>query len=279
MEYFITNEQITTFGGWLKATDHASGTIAKYLRDVRAFAGWLGGKDVTRERVLAWREWLLTQYRPVTINSMLAAVNSFFCFCGWTECRVSFLKIQRQLFRDTSRELTRSDYERLLLTARTRGQERLALLMETIGSTGIRVSELRYITVETAQRGRAEITLKGKIRSILLPRKLCRKLLQYARSNKIAAGEIFLTETGRPLSRRQIWSEMKRLSIAAGVNKSKVFPHNLRHMFAAVFYRTCRDVALLSDVLGHSTIETTRIYLLTTGEEHRRQLDRLGLVL
>lgn len=279
MDNFITNEQITAFGGWLKATDHATGTIEKYQRDIRAFALWLSGKSVTRERVLAWREQLLAQYKPVTINSMLAAVNSFFGFCGWVDCRVSFLKIQRQLFRDTSRELTRSDYERLLHTARSLGQERLALLMETIGSTGIRVSELRYITVETAKRGRAEITLKGKIRSILLPKKLCRKLLQYARSRKITTGEIFLTESGNPLSRRQIWSEMKRLSTAAGVDQSKVFPHNLRHMFAVVFYRTCRDVALLSDVLGHSAIETTRIYLLTTGEEHRRQLDRLELVL
>lgn len=279
MEYFITNEQITAFGGWLKATGHASGTVEKYLRDVRAFALWLGGRSVTKERVLAWREQLLTQYKPVTINSMLAAAGSFFCFCGRPECKVSFLKIQRQLFRDTSRELTRSDYERLLRTARALGQERLALLMETIGSTGIRVSELRYITVETAKRGRAEITLKGKIRSILLPTKLCRKLLQYARRRMITAGEIFLAEGGKPLSRRQIWSDMKRLSTAAGVDRSKVFPHNLRHMFAVVFYRSCRDVALLSDVLGHSSIETTRIYLLTTGEEHRRQLDRLGLVL
>ncbi len=279
MEYFITSEQIAAFGDWLRATDHASDMIEKYQRDVRAFAVWLDGRSVTKAQVLAWREQLLAQYKPATINSMLAAVNCFFGFCGWPECRVSFLKIQRQLFRDTSRELTRSDYERLLHTARTLGQERLALLMETIGSTGIRVSEVQYITVETAKRGRAEITLKGKIRSILLPKKLCRKLLQYARSRKITTGEIFLTESGKPLSRRQIWSDMKRLSVTAGVEPSKVFPHNLRHMFAVVFYRTCRDVALLSDVLGHSTIETTRIYLLTTGEEHRRQLDRLGLVL
>lgn len=279
MEHFIATEQIDAFGDWLRMTDHAAGTVEKYLRDVRCFAQWLGESRLSGERTLAWREQLRLRCKPATVNSMIAAVNCFLRFCGREECRVPFLRIQRQLFRDTSRELTRSDYERLLHTARSLGRERLALLMETIGSTGIRVSELRYITVETAARGRADIALKGKIRSILLPKKLCRKLLRYAGSRKIQTGEIFLTDSGRPLSRRQIWSEMKRLSAAAGVDQSKVFPHNLRHMFAVVFYRTCRDVALLSDVLGHSAIETTRIYLLTTGEEHQQQLDRLGLVL
>ena len=189
-----------------------------------------------------------------------------------------YLKIQRRLFRDDSRELTRPEYDRLLAAAREQGRERLALLLETICATGIRVSEVRYVTVETARTGRAEIALKGKIRTILLPGKLCRKLLKYARRQKIASGEIFLTRSGRGLSRKQIWAEMKSLCAKAGVAPTKVFPHNLRHLFARTFYRVCRDVARLADVLGHSSIETTRIYLISTGAEHAGTLERMGLV-
>ena len=192
--------------------------------------------------------------------------------------RVKPLRIQRRLFRDDSRELTRPEYLRLLETARTQGRERLALLLETICGTGIRVSEVRYVTVEAVYRGRAEISLKGKIRTILLPGKLCRKLLKYARKQKIASGEIFLTRNEKGISRRQIWAEMKALCDKAGVAPSKVFPHNLRHLFARTFYRVCRDVAKLADVLGHSSIETTRIYLISTGTEHAGTLARLGLV-
>ena len=191
---------------------------------------------------------------------------------------MKFLKIQRRLFRDDSRELTRPEYDRLLAAAREQGRERLALLLETICATGIRVSEVRYVTVETARTGRAEIALKGKIRTILLPGKLCRKLLKYARRQKIASGEIFLTRSGRGLSRKQIWAEMKSLCAKAGVAPTKVFPHNLRHLFARTFYRVCRDVARLADVLGHSSIETTRIYLISTGAEHATTLERMGLV-
>lgn len=253
--------------------------MAKYLRDVSAFARWLGGVPVTKELAAGWKEHLRSQgYAPATINSMLAAINGLFHFLGWDECRVKFLKIQRRLFRDAGRELTRPEYDRLLETARARGQERLALLMETICATGIRVSEVRYITVEAVQRGRAEISLKGKIRTILLPGKLCRKLLKYARKHKTVSGEIFLTRNGTPLSRRQIWAELKRLCKYAGVESSKVFPHNLRHLFATTFYKACKDIARLADVLGHSSIETTRIYLVTSGAEHARQMERLGLV-
>ena len=182
------------------------------------------------------------------------------------------------MFREQSRELTRADYDRLITAAQARGRDRLALLMETICATGIRVSEVKYITVEAAKAGRAEIALKGKIRVILIPNKLCRKLLKYAKKNKTASGEIFLTRNGTPMSRRQIWAEMKGLCRAAGVAPSRVFPHNLRHLFAGAFYRATRDIVKLADVLGHSSIETTRIYLLTSGAEHQRQLDRLGLV-
>ena len=209
---------------------------------------------------------------------MLAAVNAFFRFAGWEECRVRALRLQRRMFREPERELSREEYLRLLETARGRGQERLALLMETICATGIRVSEVRDITVEAVRAGRAEIALKGKIRTILLPGKLCRKLRKYAAARGIASGQVFLTRTGNSLSRKQIWAEMKALCQAAGVPASRVFPHNLRHLFARAFYRACRDVAKLADVLGHSSVETTRIYLLSTGAEHARYLEGLGLV-
>ena len=209
---------------------------------------------------------------------MLSAVNRLLKFLGREECRVRSLRIQRRTFREQSRELTRGEYQRLLDTAAGLGRERLALLMETICATGIRVSEVQYITVEAARAGRTEIRLKGKIRTILLPSKLCRKLLKYARKQKTASGEIFLTRSGAPVSRRQIWREMKALCKEAGVEASKVFPHNLRHLFATAFYRACRDIVKLADVLGHSSIDTTRIYLMTTGAEHARQMEKLGLV-
>lgn len=272
-------EQITAFERYLRTEERSSGTIEKYLRDVRAFAVWLNGRIVTKETAAGWKEHLLDRhYAPVTINSMLAAINAFFRFVGWEDCRVKFLKIQRRMFREASRELSREEYDRLLSTAHTLGRDRLALLMETICASGIRVSEVRYITVEAARQGQTEIALKGKIRTILLPDKLCRKLLKYARHKKIASGEIFRTESGKSLGRRQIWAEMKQLCKYAGVAPSKVFLHNLRHLFATTFYRACRDISRLADVLGHSSIETTRIYLLTTGSEQVKQMDQLGLV-
>ncbi len=279
MEYFITEEMVAGFSAYLLQEERAGGTIGKYLHDVRAFAAWLNGGPVTKETVTEWKRCLLAQqYVPATINSMLAALNGLFRFLGWEDCRVKFLKLQRRLFRESSRELTRSEYDRLIAAAQQRGQERLALLLQTICATGIRVSEVRYITVKAARQGRAEISLKGKIRTILLPDKLCRKLLKFAEKQKKASGEIFLTRSGNSLSRRQIWAEMKRLCAHAGVEPSKVFPHNLRHLFATTFYRACKDIARLADILGHSSLETTRVYLLTTGTEHRSQLERLMLV-
>ena len=214
-----------------------------------------------------------------TVNASLAALNYLFNFLGWADCRTHYLKIQRRLFRETGRELDRADYEKLIAAALGLGRERIALVMETICATGIRVGEVRYITVEAVRAGSATISLKGKIRTILLPGKLCKKLLKYARKQKITSGEIFLTGGGKPMSRCQIWAEMKRVCKAAGVDSSKVFPHNLRHLFATVYYRIYKDIVKLADILGHSSVETTRIYLLTTGQEHRRQLERLKLVL
>ena len=275
----ITTQQLTTFARHLRQAERSPGTIENYLRHVRAFAAWLAGRPVTKEAAADWKEYLLDKgYCPNTINAMLGGLNRFFAFAGWNECQVKSLRLQRRLFRDDSRELTRAEYDRLIAAAHALGRERLALLMEAICATGIRVSEVKYLTVEAVERGRAEIALKGKIRTILIPGKLRRKLLKYAHKNKTASGEIFLTRNGKGMSRKQIWAEMKAICEKAGVAPSKVFPHNLRHLFARTFYKVCRDVAKLADLLGHSSIETTRIYLISTGAEHARQLERLGLV-
>lgn len=275
----ITRERMDSFGRYLSQEERSRGTVEKYLRDVRELAAWLGGREVTKEGLSQWKEVLRDRGRaPATINGKLAAVNSFLGFLGWTDCRVKALKLQRRLFRETGKELTRQEYGRLVEAAKTMGKERLVLLMETICATGIRVSEVRFITQEAARTGRAEISLKGKVRTILLPGKLRRKLLQYARKHKIASGELFLTRSGRPLSRKQIWAEMKNLCRGAEVEATKVFPHNLRHLFARRFYEVCRDIVKLADVLGHASMETTRIYLVSTGAEHERVLEKLGLV-
>ena len=277
--YILTCDLLQNYAYWLRREERCEGTVEKYLRDIRAFAVWLEGRPVTKELAAGWKAHLVEAgYAPVTINSMLSAMNGLFRFLDWEDFRVKFLKVQRRLFRDEARDLTRPEYVRLLDTARSLGRDRLALLMETICATGIRVSEVHHITVEAARRGRAEIASKGKVRVILLPNKLCRKLLKYAQKQKTVSGEIFLTGNGKPLTRRQIWAEMKRLCRRSGVAPSKVFPHNLRHLFAKAFYQASHDIVKLADVLGHSSIETTRIYLISTGAEHQRQLERLGLV-
>lgn len=275
----LTPDRISAFIRHLKAAEHSEGTIQKYQRDIQAFAHWLGEKPMTKEAAAGWKEYLTErQYCPATINSMLAAINAYFNFSGRPELRVNYLRIQKRMFRSEKRELTRLEYTRLLEAAARLGRERLVLLMEAICATGIRVSELQYITVEAARSGQTEISLKGKIRTILLPGKLCRKLLRYAKKQNISSGAVFRTRSGGLLSRKQIWAEMKSLCVSAGVTPTKVFPHNLRHLFARMFYKAAKDVAKLADVLGHSSIETTRIYLISTGAEHVRYLDQLGLV-
>ena len=280
MEYRTsTVEQIREFSRYLREEERETATIDKYSRDVKDFFIWLKDREISRERMGEWRGYLLQAGRkPVTINGKLSALNKFFSFLGRNDCRTKYLKIQRILFRSTEKQLSKQEYIRLMETAHSLGRERLALLMETICATGIRVSEVKYITAEAIRAGRTEIALKGKIRTILLPGKLCRKLKKYAGKRKIVSGEVFLTRNGKGMSRRQIWAEMKSLCEKAGVAPSKVFPHNLRHLFAQTFYRVCRDVAKLADVLGHSSIETTRLYLISTEAEHVRQMERMGLI-
>ncbi|EOQ36275.1 tyrosine-type recombinase/integrase [Butyricicoccus pullicaecorum] len=271
--------QLFAFVDHLRGEERSEGTTQKYLRDVRKFLNWLQQRMLNKNEVSNWKAQLLSDgYAPETVNSMVVALNRFLSFIDRTDCRVRTLRIQRKLFRRQERELTRSEYERLVETAKGTGKERLALLLESIAATGIRVSEVQYLTVEAAKTGRTEISLKGKIRVILLPHKLCRKLLKYARKQKTVSGQIFLTRNGKSMSRKQIWAEMKALCKAAGIAADKVFPHNLRHLFAREFYKICRDVVKLADILGHSSIETTRIYLLSTGEEHVKQLSRLRLI-
>lgn len=273
----VTPQGISSYCADLRAQEREAGTIDKYRRDLTALAAFLDGEELTAESAAAWKTHLLQDHAPRTVNAMLAAVNGFCRFMDW-RISTKYLKIQHQTFREAGRELTRAEYDRLLAAAKQSGQTRLALIMETLCATGIRVSELRYITVEAARAGRATVHLKGKIRTILLPQKLCRKLTKYAQKQKTATGEIFLTGSGRGISRRQVWFELKRLCRAAGVAESKVFPHNLRHLFATVFYAACRDIARLADMLGHSSIETTRIYLTISADEQLRQLERLRLV-
>ena len=274
----LTPAILKSFQAELIKQERAFATIEKYMHDIRTFYSWLGNREVTPETVHEWKKSLTERFSPGTVNGKLAALNALFTFTGWTDCRARSLKLQRRAFRDDARELTRDEFYRLVNTAERLDKERLALLLEAIGSTGVRVSEVKYFTVEAARLGRAEIALKGKIRTILLPGKLCRKLLKYARKQKIASGEIFLTGSGKPINRKQIWAEMKALCKQAGVEPGKVFPHNLRHLFAQTFYHQTHDVVKLADVLGHSSLSTTRIYLISTGAEHRKELEKLQLV-
>lgn len=274
----ITAEIIAAFDGHLRERELAAGTVENYLRHVRAFAAFLAGLVPTRELVAQWRKHLQADHSVETVNGMLVSLNSFFHFSGLEECVTKLLRVQHKAYRDESRELTREEYLRLLDAANKAGKARLALLMETICGMGLRVSEVRFITVEAAQAREAEVSLKGKVRRIIIPGKLAKKLLKYAKKNKITSGPIFVTAKGKSLSRRQIWAEMKKLCKVAGVEPAKVFPHNLRHLFAQAFYRASHDIAHLADVLGHSSINTTRIYLISTGDEHRRQIEALGLV-
>ena len=272
----ITEEQIQNYSQHLIRDEKSTATVEKYLRDVRAFLVYVGAMAITKEVTVAYKRHLLESYAPRSINSMLASVNSFLIFIGRSDCKVKALKLQRQVFCAEEKELTKAEYEKLLKAAEK--NEQLRLVMQTICATGIRVSELRFFTVEAVKCGEVIVSCKAKTRTIFIPGKLRKRLLDYAGKQKIRSGVIFLTRNGKPLDRKTIWAQMKGLCKAAGVKPGKVFPHNLRKLFARTFYGIEKDIAKLADILGHSSIDTTRIYIMTTGTEHRRKIERLGLV-
>lgn len=270
-------KQVEAFHQYLRREEKSAATVEKYLRDVRVFCDFVGRRAVTKDVVLDYKQYLREEgYAVRSINSMLAAVNSYLIYIGKPECRVKSLKLQKQVYCTEEKELSRGEYERLLKAAEKK--EQLRLVMQTICSTGIRVSELRFFTVEAVKHGEVVVSCKAKTRTILIPGKLRKLLLSYAERKMIRSGVIFVTRNGRPLDRKIIWAQMKGLCIAAGLNSAKVFPHNLRKLFARTFYAIEKDIAKLADILGHSSIDTTRIYIMTTGSEHRKKIERLGLV-
>jgi len=276
--YIITNVLIESFRDYLVNEEKAPATIAKYVRDVQALVDWLSTPELDKPTVLTYKAHLMDTYVPTSVNAAISSLNSFFVFCEWYDLRVKNLKIQRQVFASRDCELTKSEYERLLRAAQAKKNQRLYLLMQTICSTGIRVSELRFITTEAVNRGRAEIRCKGKHRTVFLPSALCKLLKQYLKEAKIKSGPVFQTKSGRPMDRSNIWTEMKKLCRTARVLEKKVFPHNLRHLFARTYYSQRKDVVRLADILGHSSVNTTRIYTMESGEVHRKQIERMGLL-
>lgn len=276
----LTSEAIDCFKKYLREEEKSENTIEKYLRDVRAFAAYLKSAEITKEAVIAYKNKLLSEnYAVRSVNSMLASLNSLFLFLGWADLKVKSIKLQRQIYCPEEKDLTKAEYMRLVNAAKQKGNERLNLILQTICGTGIRVSELQYITVEAVKSGEAIVSLKGKTRSVFIVKELQKKLLRYAAEQGIKSGAIFITRTGRPMSRTNIWREMKGLCEQAGVNPQKVFPHNLRHLFARVFYGIEKDIAKLADILGHSSINTTRIYIISTGNEHRRRMEHMRLII
>lgn len=264
---------------YLEKEEKSIATRKQYGRDVMSFLRFAGGARVTKELVIRYKENLQKAYQPASVNTKIAAINGFFTFMGREDLRVKQLKIQRRAYCSKEKELTRAEYLRLIQAAESRNDGKLALMIQTICGTGIRVSELSSITAEAVQSGEAVINLKGKTRSILIPGKLRKVLSAYTKRLNIVSGPVFITRTGRPVDRSNIWKMMKSLCACAGVKPSKVFPHSFRHLFARCFYAINRDIAKLADILGHSNINTTRIYIISSGREHRRHMDALGLVL
>ena len=276
-ERILTNCQIQNFSDYLAQEEKSNATCEKYIRDIHGLWMFAGNSQLTKELVVAWKKKLVEQgYAVRSINSMLASVNSFLGFLGWHDCKVKNIRLQHQTYCAEEKELTKADYLRLLEASKK--NEQLNLVLQTICGTGIRVSELRYFTVEAVRRGEITVSCKSKTRTILVPGKLRKLLLNYAKQKHITTGAIFIGKSGKPLDRSSIWRQMKQLCKDAGVKESKVFPHNLRKLFARTFYGIEKDIAKLADILGHSSINTTRIYIMTTGQEHRRKIERLGLV-
>ena len=275
----ITAKMIAEFKEHLIVEERSEITVEKYIRDVKAFAKYAQNNAVTKETVIAYKKHLQENYAVRSVNSMLASINSLFAFLGWHDLKVKSLKLQQQVFCPEEKELTKAEYARLCRAAERKHNERLNLILQTICGTGIRVSELQYITVEAVKQGEAVVNCKAKTRSVFIVKELKQKLLRYAAEQGIKSGMIFVTRTGKPISRTNIWREMKALCEEANVNPQKVFPHNLRHIFARVFYGIEKDIAKLADILGHSSINTTRIYIISTGTVHRHRMENMRLII
>lgn len=276
----LTEEIMKNFKRQLYKDEKRMATIEKYLRDIQKLQEFLQNEEISKEKMIAYKEYLQNcgKYKTRSINSFLAAANHLLEKTGWGECRVKMIKVQTEIFRPEDKELSMQEYQRLIHTAMKLGNERMAILMQTVCSTGIRISELKYITVESLKHGMTEIYNKGKVRKVIYPSRLQKILKNYSRKNHIKEGSIFRSGSGRNLNRSNIWRDMKKISSQAGINPGKVFPHNLRHLFAHCFYQINKDIAKLADILGHSNIETTRIYIQSTGKEHKKQLDNMKLV-
>ena len=278
-ERILTADIIEDFRKNLELQEKSTSTIEKYIRDVKAFSAYTENAAITKEKVIAYKKYLRNNYAVRSVNSMLASINSLFNSLEWHDLKVKSLKLQQQVFCSEDRELTKAEYARLCKTAKRKKNKRINLILQTICGTGIRVSELQYITVEAAKQGEAVVNCKAKTRSVFIVKELKQKLLRYAAEQNIKSGMIFVTRTGKPISRTNIWREMKALCAEADVNPGKVYPHNLRHLFARVFYGIEKDIAKLADILGHSSINTTRIYIISTGTEHRQRMEDMRLII
>ncbi len=274
----MTDETIILFKKHLYETEKSDNTIEKYMRDVSFFRKWMSRRELDKSVVLEYKKYLCNCYAPRSVNSILSSLNALFVFMNWYDLKVKTLKIQKQIFADKEKELSKAEYQRLLSEAKKVGDERLYYLMQTIGSTGLRISELQYVTCEAVERGVAVIHCKGKVRQVFLPDNLCKMLKKYTGKRHIKSGPVFVTKSGKPIDRSAVWKMMKALCKGAGVSSEKVFPHNFRHLFARTFYSIQKDIVRLADILGHSSINTTRIYTMETGDIHRRQIQRLGLL-
>lgn len=275
----LSDAVIQRFNEHLLEEERSQVTIEKYNRDIAALRRFADGREINKELVIAYKRHLIeSDYAERSVNSMLAAINSLFQFLEWYDCRVKSIKLSPEIYRPEEKELTQKEYERLVNTAMEQGREKLAVILQTICGTGIRISELQFVTVEAVKRGEAKVHCKGKSRKVFIVDDLKKLLLDYIKKHHIKAGTIFLSKNGTPMNRTTVWREMKSLCKAAKVNPSKVFPHNLRHLFARVFYKLEKDIAKLADILGHSSINTTRIYIISTGREHKQKMERMGLV-
>ena len=274
----ITNELIESFKNYLIEEEKSENTVEKYIRDITFFKVWLCGREVTKILALEYKKELCEKYAPASVNAAISSLNSFFSFMEWNDIRIKALKIQRQIFSSKDKELTKAEYERLLTAARDKKNQRLYYLIKTIASTGIRVSVLRYITTSAVHSVQAVISCKGKMRIVILPKELCKIFKGYIRDNNKKNGSVFVSRTGKPLDRSHIWKMLKTLCETAGVSKDKVYPHSFRHLFARTYYSLQKDIVRLADILGHSSVNTTRIYTMSTDEVHRRQIQKLGLL-